>query len=569
MFELIASMLLTTVITAPDAAHALPRRASMCVPSIEVSPKNGRLWRVYYAAEFGCESSWDYSVLATSTDDGKTWQDVAIADPDGKGPWRAFDPEVWIDPDGNLRWIWTERDNTRNSNRKDGILDVQTDKLMCATFKGAEDEPDSSAFPVVEQIGTGICLGKPIEDSKGRWIVPSSHWCDHKANYQASPTAGFTISTDRGKTWKEIGGYTADIKVASYPEHNVVELKDGSFMTLMRGGGAGNSYSISTDGCLTWSPAKPFEPMNAGVRPCLRRLKSGNLINVKHGAPKRGHFRYDLSAYVSRDDGKTWEGGYCLDIRCPATYPDVAQDKDGNIYITWDYDRQGTKQFMVEKVTEEDILRGGKTTVSPELAAILNKADPAAKVEKEVLDRAFGAVALLQLDNAGKVRVNDRVDKYLTGFESKDGRPTIYRLYPTLKTEEIVKLVELGSGRTFEEYLKAKVYAKIALPEAPSTVGDLMKLMQAIADGGEKLSLDKGHLRYLCTASQPWSPKLYRDTLGFKEYLRGWMGVMAEDCTLLLANIKTGETASLKVAQADDWKYTVPKEFFRLIKLIK
>ena len=39
-------------------------------------------------------------VLAKSDDQGNTFEETLVIDPDGTGPVRAFDPQVWIDPDG-------------------------------------------------------------------------------------------------------------------------------------------------------------------------------------------------------------------------------------------------------------------------------------------------------------------------------------------------------------------------------------------------------------------------------------------------------------------------------------
>ena len=38
-------------------------------------------------------------------------------------------------------------------------------------------------------------------------------------------------------------------------------------------------------------------------------------------------------AYISQDDGKTWKGGLEIDGRADVSYPDAAQDENGNIYI--------------------------------------------------------------------------------------------------------------------------------------------------------------------------------------------------------------------------------------------
>lgn len=48
----------------------------------------------------------NYVVLSTSGDNGKPEEVVLVADPDADGPRRTFDPELWLSPDGKVRWIW-------------------------------------------------------------------------------------------------------------------------------------------------------------------------------------------------------------------------------------------------------------------------------------------------------------------------------------------------------------------------------------------------------------------------------------------------------------------------------
>ena len=49
--------------------------------------------------------------------------------------------------------------------------------------------------------------------------------------------------------------------------------------------------------------------------------------------------REKLVAFVSDDEGQTWQGGLMLDEREKVTYPDGVQADDGTIYIIYDYNR--------------------------------------------------------------------------------------------------------------------------------------------------------------------------------------------------------------------------------------
>ena len=85
----------------PGNNHALIDRQFQGIPSLAVSP-GGRLWATWYAGKTPDEDHNNYVVIATSGDHGQTWTETLVIDPDGDGPVRAFDPELWIDPDGKL-----------------------------------------------------------------------------------------------------------------------------------------------------------------------------------------------------------------------------------------------------------------------------------------------------------------------------------------------------------------------------------------------------------------------------------------------------------------------------------
>ena len=77
----------------PDAEHSAATRRHTGIPSVAVA-KGGRLWVTFYGSPTGGEDSNNYCTLATSADGGRSWADVLVADPDGLGPKRAFDPEI-------------------------------------------------------------------------------------------------------------------------------------------------------------------------------------------------------------------------------------------------------------------------------------------------------------------------------------------------------------------------------------------------------------------------------------------------------------------------------------------
>ena len=91
----------------PLALHATTNRAFQGIPSLAVA-REGRLWATWYAGVTPNEDRNNYVVVSTSGDGGSTWREVLVIDPDAGGPVRAFDPELWLAPDGRLFVFWAQ-----------------------------------------------------------------------------------------------------------------------------------------------------------------------------------------------------------------------------------------------------------------------------------------------------------------------------------------------------------------------------------------------------------------------------------------------------------------------------
>ena len=105
----------------------------------------------------------------------------------------------------------------------------------------------------------------------------------------------------------------------------------------------------------------------------ITKLPSGNLLLVKHGKigeqPEGGKWkvRKDLRAFVSSDDGRTWEGGLLLDERTGVAYPDGDVAKDGTITVVYDHNRTKEKEILMARFTEENARRGENVSSSVRL----------------------------------------------------------------------------------------------------------------------------------------------------------------------------------------------------------
>jgi predicted neuraminidase len=319
----------------PGVEYADSQRMHQGIPSIERA-RNGRLWAAWYGGGLG-EDQHNYVMLATSADDGRSWSVLkAVIDPDGPGPVRAFDPCLWHDPQGRLWFFWSQKDNASMHNF------------------GMVTEDASVADPRWSQprhISPGVMLNKPTVLTTGEWLMPTCIWRDERSSR-------ILRSTDQGVTFTEFGSAT----IPKYEDRNgdenmIVERKDGSLWMLVRM--QGMAESISNDGGKTWSPVERSTIKHNTSRFFLRRLRSGSLLLVKHGPLEKRTKREQLTAYISDDDGKTWQGGLMIDERDDVTYPDGVQAEDGTIYLVYDYHR--TPEGIIHMATfREDDVRAGK-----------------------------------------------------------------------------------------------------------------------------------------------------------------------------------------------------------------
>src|SRR6185295_16418518 len=114
-------------------------------------------------------------------------------------------------------------------------------------------------------------------------------------------------SSDQGKTWKRRGGVV--FPESEFDEHMIVELRDGRLWMLARTK-SDIAQSFSADGGRTWSEPTPSGISNPSARFFIRRLLSGKLLLVKNGpVDLRLNRRSDLTAFLSADDGRSWQGG--------------------------------------------------------------------------------------------------------------------------------------------------------------------------------------------------------------------------------------------------------------------
>ena len=324
--------------------HSPESRKFTGISSLAVSP-GGRMWAVWYAGITPGEDLNNYVVVSTSGDQGKTWEEVLVIDPDGPGPVRAFDPEVWIDPNGQLWVFWAQNIHPTRSTSC-GVWALTT----------AIPETKDPEWSEPQRLVDGVMMCKPVVLTNGEWVLPVSFW------HIWEESAKMVVSIDQGKTWQVRGAVNVPREVRNHDEHMIIERKDGSLWMLVRTS-YGIGESVSFDKGINWSPLIPSRIQHPAARFFIYRLNSGNLILVKHGPIVVKTRRSHLMAFVSNDDGHSWSNGLLLDERPGVSYPDGQQTNDGTIYITYDYNRTKDQNILVTSFTEDDIKIGSDNKI--------------------------------------------------------------------------------------------------------------------------------------------------------------------------------------------------------------
>lgn len=346
----------------PKPLHAATNRAFQGIPSMAVTP-GGRLWATWYASKTPGEDANNYVVLSTSGDQGATWKEVLVVDPDEDGPVRTFDPELWMGPDGKLRLAWAQS--------------IGHDGTVAGVWFLETDDPESAqpTWKNPVRVTDGVMMCKPTVLASGDWVLPASTW------RKTDNSAKMLVSDDQGQTWSIRGACNVPPKARAFDEHMFVERTDGSLWLLVRTR-YGIGESVSTDGGVTWPELTPSAITHPSARFFISRLNSGNLLLVKHGPIDKPTGRSHLTAFLSTDDGKSWSNGFLLDERAGVSYPDGQQTPDGLIRIIYDYSRTGDRNILMATFREEDVAAGKPVTKDVKFRQVVSKASGGLKKAK-------------------------------------------------------------------------------------------------------------------------------------------------------------------------------------------
>ena len=185
------------------------------------------------------------------------------------------------------------------------------------------------------------------------------------------------VSTDEGKSFQYRGFVDMhDIEggaTATFDEHIYVEHNDGSLACYLRVH-RGVAVSRSDDKGFTWSKPVLSNIKGPDSRFFIRRLQSGNLLLVNNDSDTK---RAKMTAWLSKDDGRTWPYALTLDpVDHDVAYPDGKQAPDGSIYIIHDFARREGGYVFMHRITEDDIIAGKLVTPTSWLHRLVGKSKP-------------------------------------------------------------------------------------------------------------------------------------------------------------------------------------------------
>lgn len=321
--------------------------------------RGGRLWAAWVAGEDGPKA---FFVIASSDDDGKSWSKPRLViDSQSKNlpMYRSvLVGNLWTDPKGRL-WIFFNQSMMQFDGRSG---------VWAAVCENPDAEQPEWSAP--RRIWHGFTLNKPTILSTGEWLLPVSLNPSGFGPFEGAfreldfmRGANLFISRDEGATWNRYGHVL--FPNATWDEHMTVEKKDGTLWMLARTT-QGLMQSVSKDRGRTWeAPTEPKDIRHPVARFHIRRLASGKILLIKHGETINTHEgRSKITAWLSSDEGESWQGGLMLDERTGISYPDGFQAPDGFIYISYDRNRSTDGEILFAKFTEEDIL--AKSLVHPQ-----------------------------------------------------------------------------------------------------------------------------------------------------------------------------------------------------------
>ena len=315
--------------------------------SIEVT--GNRIWAAWTIGGDKEPHPDNYIALAYSDDKGATWIDpfIIIDHRDSLNIGiKVCVPNLWLSPQGEL-WCF--------------YVQAGTCAIVITNPEAAPQEIQWTAPRYIINTFGAQKIPTVITDDYGReeWLICAENGTTEGGAY-LQKTSVYS-SVDQGKTWNRKSEAISSASSKRFHESQIVELKDRNLWMLSRieqGSGGGVEQSFSYDRGITWTDyaANLESPLiSPGSKFHIIRLPSGNLLWITNLSTTT---RTNLMAFLSVDDGKTWEHSLMIDDRTVIAYPDAGIDDQGNIYVIYDRNRSVQQEIRMSVFNESDIIAG-------------------------------------------------------------------------------------------------------------------------------------------------------------------------------------------------------------------
>lgn len=302
------------------------------------------------------EQPGNYITVAVSTDAGKNWLQHKLIISSNNPDVRHFDPMFWHDKAGNLNLTWASSVGMWDGGALgawyvtikyvNNKIAVTKPKFMFHGVMSTKPTPmgkDSSKlmFPVSGFIVSSVWNSFPTTPTPGNIQGASVFESDYVGPMLQTPHRIAKLNTT---------GLAID-----FAEPMIVSLGNNNYQAIIRTK-TGTYTSKSADDGITWIPPAKFTSLGAttAAKSYFGRLKSGSLLFILNNSTTRTM----LTAYLSKNNGKTWPYKVVLDSREAVSYPDVIQNNAGEIYMVYDHDRTNEQEIDLIKLSENDIVKG-------------------------------------------------------------------------------------------------------------------------------------------------------------------------------------------------------------------
>lgn len=176
-------------------------------------------------------------------------------------------------------------------------------------------------------VAKGYATSTPVRE-----ISPSRCVLGIYTEKSGTAFAAVTISNDGGLHWQRPIPISQDCPtLPDGTETDIIRLRDGSLLAVIRSDKTNMHYCLSRDDGRTWTP--PRDIGFQGHAPHLSRLSTGEIL-LTHRLPY-------TALHVTRDEGETWSGPYVLDEVIGA-YPATVELKDGSVLAVYYEEGEGS-----------------------------------------------------------------------------------------------------------------------------------------------------------------------------------------------------------------------------------